>query len=548
MATTIGKLAVVLSANASSFFTTMGKAASAVTGFAATVGSGGLTLVAGAALGVGAGLAAVTVGAFSAADAAGDLSDRLGVNVTQLTALQHAAAMTDVAQEDLTTGLGVFVKNLGQAGVATDDVLGSFAAVADQVAALKTPTEQAALAVENFGKGGVALLPLLRQGRAGLADLASEAQLLGAALDADDVGRIGAADNAFKRVKASLMGVGTALAGTVAPFLEVAAQKATALLVAVRPIAAALGTVVTGLAAQFLPAANVFGDANSILDWAETGTQAVLGFSNQGIAAVTDFANWLVQAGVGAFNRIVIQASAAGNLLISAFEKVTKAVASLFVGLGRAVGSSLLSMARVVVTQLDTLLGSRLFGNPLVRFHLGLLGLDLGEIRGDLQEFLKNLATDVDLTGLENVIKNGITDAADLARQALASGLPAKLAADLVPLFQVGGQEAVAAFFAAIRANLRPKGVGFGAGIGPLAKAAQGTPLLGDRGGLPGAFQRGSAEAVSLLNNFRSGQGHESPQEKALRELIEIRKQGALAHAQLVKAREALEKLGVVTA
>lgn len=240
MATIIGKLAVVVSANTASAVSGLATAGKAVAAFSTAVATIGGAAVVGGLAAAGAGITAIATNAFNAVDAAGDLAEKLGVGVEALSALQHAATMTDVDVESLNSGLGLFIKTMGKAGKSTDDLLSSFADVADQVARTDGIVEQGKIAFDNFGKGGLSLLPLLRKGRSGIEELAKEAKELGVAFNAVDVAKIGEADNAIKRMKAAVKGVGVAFASAFAPIVEMAARFGTNLMKSIRPFIEAI--------------------------------------------------------------------------------------------------------------------------------------------------------------------------------------------------------------------------------------------------------------------------------------------------------------------
>lgn len=101
----------------------------------------------------------------------------------------------------LTTGFGILSKNIvnGTAGFTKygisvrdtqgqllpfDDVL---AAVADKFQTLKPGQEQAAFAMNVFGRSGKALIPILQRGSEGLADLRAEAEKAGLVMSQQDV-------------------------------------------------------------------------------------------------------------------------------------------------------------------------------------------------------------------------------------------------------------------------------------------------------------------------------------------------------------------------
>lgn len=165
-------------------------------------------------------------------------SQKVGIGVKALSALNYAASLVDVSQEQLTRGLVQFNKQIigvqtgskpailafSRMGIhirdaaghikPTRDLLGEVAEVFSQMpdGAAKT-----AMAVALFGRAGAELIPLLNQGRAGLDEAAAEAERLGIALD-DDTAKMGAEfqDN-WKRFLASVRGLTYAIGRELMP-------------------------------------------------------------------------------------------------------------------------------------------------------------------------------------------------------------------------------------------------------------------------------------------------------------------------------------------
>ncbi len=117
---------------------------------------------------------------FEAADAIGDVAARSGIAVESLSRLKFIAGQSDVEFSWLTTGIKQFHKNLSDATNRSSSAARSFAQVGDQ------------------------LVPFLNQGPEGLPRLGKEADRLGIALEAQMVVAIGAADQALKKLRATV--------------------------------------------------------------------------------------------------------------------------------------------------------------------------------------------------------------------------------------------------------------------------------------------------------------------------------------------------------
>jgi hypothetical protein len=164
-------------------------------------------------------------------DDIGDAADRLDLSASALYGLRHAAIMSDASFEDLQTGLERLLANVGEAamgnkelgrsfqrlGLDASDLEGmkldqSFLTVAGALSEVKSKYEQAALAKSIFGKGAVSLLPLLRQGKDGIEQLAHQVGMADSAFREADL-----ADKNVKRLNASWENLKDTLASQVLP-------------------------------------------------------------------------------------------------------------------------------------------------------------------------------------------------------------------------------------------------------------------------------------------------------------------------------------------
>lgn len=163
--------------------------------------------------------------ATSFADALEEQSQRLGINVRSLQELQHAAQLSGASTEQFETGLRLLNQRLGQVAEGekaataffatlglqvtdtagrlrtTEDVLGD---LADTIAATASPAERTRIVMEAFGRSGTQLIPMLAQGRAGLAAAAAEAQRLGLVLDEHAIKQAARLQDEFDRLARTL--------------------------------------------------------------------------------------------------------------------------------------------------------------------------------------------------------------------------------------------------------------------------------------------------------------------------------------------------------
>lgn len=154
------------------------------------------------ALGVGvsaAALAAFAKSTINAADELGKMSQKVGIAVEELSALDYAAKLSDVSTEQLQTGLAQLARQVdanhesfGRLGIDLEkwranggsvrDLIGD---IADRFSRMEDGAEKTAIAQDLLGRSGANLIPLLNQGRAGLADLTEEAKRLGLVVDSE---------------------------------------------------------------------------------------------------------------------------------------------------------------------------------------------------------------------------------------------------------------------------------------------------------------------------------------------------------------------------
>ena len=127
-------------------------------------------------------------------------AQKIGMNTQALMGLQHAAYMTSVGNEELTMGLKFLSRHMFDASKGSSEAMRNFsilgvkvhdahnnlkpvdavlADIADKFAAMPDGAKKTALAVELFGRGGIAMIPMLNRGSAGIGKLTAEASRLG---------------------------------------------------------------------------------------------------------------------------------------------------------------------------------------------------------------------------------------------------------------------------------------------------------------------------------------------------------------------------------
>lgn len=191
------------------------------------------------------------------------LAQTLGIATEQLIGFQHAAEMSNIGAESFNKMLEKMVRSLGEirAGggkgaaealqriglnsqqIASMGTGPAFEAIAEAISKIENPADRAAAATAIFGKSGMELLPVLEQGKAGLAEAAAEAERLGIVFNDMDAAKVMEANDAIDRLKISLKGMSNEAAIMFAPMIEQAAkltEKLTPLLTKIMEINAAV--------------------------------------------------------------------------------------------------------------------------------------------------------------------------------------------------------------------------------------------------------------------------------------------------------------------
>ena len=217
-------------------------------------------------------------------DRLNDLSNRLGIGAEDLQELGFAAAQSGSSVENLTVGLLMLSDKVGDALVnATGEGAKAFAKyhislkdasggvkdtgallaeIADRIAGAKTEYEKVTIAQDLFGRQGKVLLPLLKEGADGLAELREEARDLGGgfskeavkASDAfnDSLGRMGVVSDSARGA------IATAILPALTRFVDVATNVAAVLVdvaknsSVIETVFASLGIAVAALGIKLL--------------------------------------------------------------------------------------------------------------------------------------------------------------------------------------------------------------------------------------------------------------------------------------------------------
>ena len=200
------------------------------------------------------GTAAVTAGykIFSLVQEQGALADaidhstqRVGLSVENLSRYRYAADLAagvtggalDGAIQRMNTNVSMASQGLGKAGKAikelgldakylsTLDTDRKMGAIAEAISHVSSAADKTRLTEKIFGTGD--LMPMLKDGAAGLAKLAEESDRVGATLNTLANEKLGAADDAMDRYHASVAGAKHALGSLFAPAIAAVADELT---------------------------------------------------------------------------------------------------------------------------------------------------------------------------------------------------------------------------------------------------------------------------------------------------------------------------------
>lgn len=195
---------------------------------------GQIVALAGAYIGLNAAAAGVRslFDALDEADRLNDVSQQVNIGVEALSKYGFAAKMSGSDQEALNKGLLAFNKNLRenspllqQLGVDTSSTESALQGVADVFAKLPESAERTELATKLFGRAGAELIPLLVEGREGMARLGAEAERLGVVVTNKTAAAAAEFNDNLDRLRAASRGVALRIAEQLLPTLTVLSER-----------------------------------------------------------------------------------------------------------------------------------------------------------------------------------------------------------------------------------------------------------------------------------------------------------------------------------
>lgn len=211
--------------------------------FGASVKAAGLKIA-----GLGAAMVAGLYGTARLFSTMGDhlakMSKRTGMSVRALSELSYAASLSGTDLDTLEVGIRRMQRTVTEASTDVDGAENAFSSLglsartlaaqsperqfiilADALSRVEDPTRRAALAMKIFGRGGTALLPLFRNGSAGMERLRREARLLGLSMSDEDAAAAEALHDSLDRLMRSLKMAAARIGAALAPALTELANR-----------------------------------------------------------------------------------------------------------------------------------------------------------------------------------------------------------------------------------------------------------------------------------------------------------------------------------
>lgn len=194
---------------------------------------------------LGAGFTAAITGAIDSLDKLNDASERLGISVEDLSALNFAGKMNGVEFDDMTAALAKLSSKMQDAaaggkdsgalfadmGIKVADASGKlksadavFTEMAEQFSQFEDGAGKTALAVDAFGKSGAKMVPILNGGAAGLKAMREEAASLGGIIDGKLAKQAAEFNDNMDKLSVLAGSAGKSIAGGLLPWLNKTAE------------------------------------------------------------------------------------------------------------------------------------------------------------------------------------------------------------------------------------------------------------------------------------------------------------------------------------
>lgn len=169
------------------------------------------------------------------------MSQRTGISAEALAKLKYAAEQSGASFESLTSGLKFLSRNMADAAGGTGEAAQAFKALgisvkdaegnlrpanevlleaADKLKGVENDTQRTALALKLFGRGATELIPMLREGAAGIEKLGQEAERLGIVMDDKAAAAAERLGDQLAALKGSVTGIAINIGAALLPVIE----------------------------------------------------------------------------------------------------------------------------------------------------------------------------------------------------------------------------------------------------------------------------------------------------------------------------------------
>jgi len=320
----------------------------------------------------GAGFAALVKRQLDVADSTGKMAQRFGVSTEFISSMGYAAKSSGADLQVLDTSLQALADSQTKAAAGQKQYAAAFAALnvpvkdasgnlrsladmlpdlADRFRRVQDGPNKAALAVKLFGSEGAKLIPMLNQGKEGLAAMAAEAEKLGLMIDQNTAAQATELNDRLARMKNLAAG--------------------------------AANTFLKELLPSLLDVGSGMGDANEQAD-RMNGIATVLANAMKGLAVAID-------AVVVAVKAIATAVAAAVEYLAAGLTTINKNTTAFFTAAKTAMAQSLHFDVKGVVdtwsTAFDTMASNTASGFARMKSNTGLFVGDIKDLWSELKTF-----------------------------------------------------------------------------------------------------------------------------------------------------------------
>lgn len=280
-------------------------------------------------------------------DQVGKFSKATGISTEMISAMSHAADISGASFEGIKKGLKTLTTSAYEAsqgmasykryfddlGVSVTDNEGKLKNMddllletADAMARLPNDTQRAAIASKLFGRSGLDLIPMLKEGKDGILAFRAEAERLGISLSRDQAQAAENYKDSITRLSKSFDGIKMSIMQSVMPTLQALADRATGWAVSLREpigqamdwIGDALSTMARGMVTAFAVLEYEIAHWRDFLAFSMASAQlAVVAFGNDVAYWFTDklpeYLKWLgrnwsrILADIGEFQNTVLK-------------------------------------------------------------------------------------------------------------------------------------------------------------------------------------------------------------------------------------------------